>query len=81
MVQGVVDAANPEPRQREGIDAYRQQFNADPDYFVATGWDAMMILGRALKAAGPKRGSAASTTTAGRSATARTCAASSGCRW
>lgn len=54
MVQGVVDAANPEPRQREGIDAYRQQFNADPDYFVAVGWDAMTILGRALKAAGPK---------------------------
>lgn len=54
MVQGVLDAANPEPRQREGIDAYRQVFNADPDYFVATGWDAMMILGRALQAVGPK---------------------------
>jgi branched-chain amino acid transport system substrate-binding protein len=51
-VEGVFDQAKPENRQREGIEAFRSKFNADPDYFVATGWDAMTILGKALQLAG-----------------------------
>lgn len=51
-VQGVFDQAKPEKRQEEGIGAFKGKFNADPDYFVAVGWDAMNILSKALQLAG-----------------------------
>jgi branched-chain amino acid transport system substrate-binding protein len=51
-VEGVFDQAKPENRQREGIEAFKSKFSADPDYFVAAGWDAMTILGKALQLAG-----------------------------
>ncbi len=52
-VQGVFDLSNPEARQQEAIFGFKAKFNTDPDYFVAVGWDSMMILGRALSLAEP----------------------------
>jgi branched-chain amino acid transport system substrate-binding protein len=51
-VQGTFDQLKPEERQRVGIDAFKKKFNADPDYFVAVGWDAMTILAKAIALAG-----------------------------
>ncbi len=52
LVEGVLDAANPLPRQRQGFAAIKGKYGYDPDIFAAVGWDAMFVLARALGKAG-----------------------------
>jgi branched-chain amino acid transport system substrate-binding protein len=50
-ILGVLDPANPLPRQKTGIEAAREKFKNEPDVFVASGWDAMQVLAAALRSA------------------------------
>ena len=49
QIMGVIDPANPLPRQKAGIEATQAKFKNDPDVFIASGWDAIQVLAAGLK--------------------------------
>ncbi len=54
LVEGVLDAAHPLPRQQQGFAAIKGRYGYDPDVFAAVGWDVMFVLARAVAKAGPQ---------------------------
>lgn len=52
-------AEDPLPAQKEFVDAYQKAYGKLPKHFSAAGWDAVMALSAALKAAGPDASNAA----------------------
>ncbi|WP_181706517.1 ABC transporter substrate-binding protein [Chthonobacter rhizosphaerae] len=49
--------AESSPQMKQFVDLYKAMFNAEPDTsFVATGWDSVMMLAEAVKAAGSTDG-------------------------
>jgi branched-chain amino acid transport system substrate-binding protein len=51
IIVGVIDSANPLPRQVSAFAAFREKYQADPDVFIAIGWDGMQVLFAALQKA------------------------------
>lgn len=48
LTEGVLDPANPLPRQKDGFSAIKAAYGYDPDTFACVGWDALYALSTAL---------------------------------